>query len=274
MRSSDATPAIHDMLRNMQIHILNAQHTQCWPEWQEIDYVPTYNKLYFIVEGEGWLKIDGQEYYPSPGELYLMPAHTTQSYSAINERPFLKYWCHFSSATGGLDFFQWLEVPHCYRAFDQERMVHLFRELTHAHQESSLIARLREKSIVLEILALLLDQVPLRINGSRTIEMERLTVIQQYIESHLHEEMTLDGLAALLHLHPNYFIKYFKRHFGTSPLKYVSLKKLEKAKSLLKTTTWSIKEIAAHTGYEDANHFSKTFRREMGYSPSEYRVRI
>ncbi|MFD0710381.1 AraC family transcriptional regulator [Paenibacillus sp. GCM10027626] len=274
MNSIDAGSTIHDMIRNMQVHILTAQYTQCWPEWQDLNYVPAYNKLYYIVDGEGWLEIDGREYWPKPGQLFLMPAHTLQSYSAINDNAFRKYWCHFTAPAGELDFFQWLQMPHCYEGLDQEMMMRLFRQLTEAHREVSLTARLQEKALLLTILSQLLERATPRIHSKHTQEMERLTAIQHYIETHLHEEVTLESMAAHLHLHPNYFIKYFKKHFGLSPLKYVSRKKMEKAKQLLKTTSLSIKEIAAHIGFDDANHFSKTFRREIGYSPSEYRTRI
>jgi len=266
--------AISDIIRNMQVHVLNAQYTQCWPEWRELDYTPAYSKLYYIVEGEGWLKINGQPFWPTPGQLFLMPAHVEQSYSAISDRPFLKYWCHFTATAGDLDFFQWLDVPYCFDSLDQTKMTALFHELFLLHQEASIPARLKEKAILLDILSQLLTASPLLIHQNRTPEIERLTIIQQYIDSHLHDEVTLEGMAAHLHLHPNYFIKYFKKHFGISPLKYVIRKKMDKAKVLLKTTTLSIKEIGARTGFDDANHFSKTFRREIGYSPTEYRTNL
>ncbi|HAF99590.1 AraC family transcriptional regulator [Paenibacillus lactis] len=266
--------AIQQMLLNMQVQILEAKKTQCWPEWRELDYTVSYNKLYFILEGEGWVKIGKEELYPKPGQLILMPARTKQSYSTISDRPFLKYWCHFSAAVGDADVFSWLDVPRCYDLEQPLEMSHLFQELVDAHHTETVAARLKEKSVMLDILSRVFSDQEPQIHSHRTGDMERLNKVQQYVKDHLHEEITLEQMAGTLHLHPNYFIKYFKRHFGITPQKYLSVKRMERAKLLLRTTSLSIKEIADATGFESANYFSKTFRKEVGYSPSEYRNNI
>ncbi|WP_168118651.1 helix-turn-helix domain-containing protein [Paenibacillus sp. HB172176] len=273
MTRTQEDQAVQDMLLHMQVQIMAAHLTQCRSNWRDIDYTPAYNKLYFILNGEGWVKIGDTELYPKPGQLILLPAGVNQSYSTISDEPFLKYWCHFTAETGQTDVFQWLDVPSCYE-LDTARMTQLFKEMAEAHTESTIAARLREKSALLQILAEMMTDQPLHIQQEQSHDMERLTSIQQYVEQHLHTEVTLEDMAATLHLHPNYFSKYFKRHFGVSPLKYVSRKKMDHAKHLLRTTSQSVKEIALATGFEDANYFSKTFRREAGLSPSEYRMNI
>ncbi|GAB6926522.1 AraC family transcriptional regulator [Paenibacillus sp. JCM 10914] len=266
--------AIQQMLLNVGVQIYEAEKTQCWLDWKEFDYTLSYNKLYFILDGEGWLKIGDVEWYPTPGQLILMPARTKQSYSVISNRPYLKYWSHFSATVGDTDVFAWLDVPCCYTIADTDAMTKLFQELVDTHHTNSLAARLREKSIMLDILSRILDDSEPQIHSDKKEDMGRLHIVQQYIKDHLHEEITLEQLAGTVHLHPNYFIKYFKRHFGITPQKYLSFKRMERAKLLLRTTQSSIKEIADATGFESANYFSKTFRKEVGYSPSEYRNNI
>ncbi|WP_211749396.1 AraC family transcriptional regulator [Paenibacillus sp. Marseille-Q4541] len=263
--------AIEEMMLHMQVQVWDAKKTQCWPEWKEYDYTVSYNKIYYILGGEGWLKIGDLELYPTPGQLVLLPAGTKQSYSTISDRPFLKYWCHFSATVGDSDVFSWLDVPICYDAMDQEVLKMLFEDLTKSHNHHSVSARLKEKSVMFDLLSRILEhQIP-QIHPDKRGERSRLTAIQEYIRDHLHEEVTLEQMASVLHLHPNYFIKYFKKHFGVPPLKYLSLKRMEEAKLLLRTTSLSVKEIADATGFDTANYFSKTFRKEVGYSPSEYR---
>ncbi|WP_028559572.1 AraC family transcriptional regulator [Paenibacillus pinihumi] len=274
MNHNTGNMAIQQMVANMQVQVWDANKSQCWPEWQELDYTPAYNKFYYILDGEGWLKIGDYELWPTPGQLILMPAYMQQSYSTISDRPFLKYWCHFSATVGTSDVFQWLKVPYCFDDMDPDIMATLFGELVDAYKQSSVTARLKEKSVLLDLLSRIIEQEPLQIMQSKTDEMERLSAIQQYIDSHLHEEVTVESMAAVLHLHPNYFIKYFKRHFGIPPLRYINLKRMERAKFMLQTTSASIKEIALSLGFDDANYFSKTFRRETGYRPTEYRLRM
>lgn len=65
----------------------------------------------------------------------------------------------------------------------------------------------------------------------------------------------------------------FRRDFGTAPVDFARRLRLEKARSLLDNTDYSITRIAEMTGYLDAYYFSSTFRKLVGCTPSEYRRR-
>lgn len=271
MTSSKSEQAISDLLHHLQIDVTSVYRTQCTSNWQDLDYSPDYNKFYFILEGEGWIRVEDQQIYPRPGQLCFMPAYTNQGYSAISDKPFLKYWCHFTTRAGAFDLFQWIGVPYCIDIQDKERMSRLFEQLVEPQGNSALVTLIRQKAVMLELLATYLEHVPVRILQHRNEEINRLNIIHDYVDKHLHLSVSVDELAALLHLHPNYFIAYFKKHFGISPLKYVNRKRMEKAKTLLMTTSLSVKEIAALTGFADTNHFTKFFRKESGFSPTEFR---
>jgi AraC-like DNA-binding protein len=263
-----------DLLHSLQVHLVEAHYTHCPPEWRETDYIPAYNKFYFIREGEGWLKIDGKEYSPTAGQLCLMPAHVEQSFSAISANTYRKYWCHFTATVGELDLFQWLDVPKCMDIRNDERMLALFLELTELHNDSAFTARIREKAVLLEIIACFLTEADshIRVVPGRAGDITRLNMIEQFIEDHLSEPVTLEQIAKHVHLHPNYLVRYFNKHFAVSPLKYLNRKRMQKAKSLLGATSLSVKEVAERVGYPDTNHFAKAFRRENSRSPTEYRA--
>lgn len=265
--------ALTDLLHTLQIDVLDAHKTRVTANWQELDYVPEFNKLYFIVEGEGMLKAGTTELNPAPGDLCLLPAHMKQSYATIaGRRPFLKYWCHFTATIGPYDLFQWIGVPLSIPIEDREEMTALFKLLVSLHEHQSVIARLREKSIMLEIVARYLEHVPIAILQHRTEDLQRIQFIQTYIDNHMETSLKVEDMARAAHLHPNYFIAYFKKHFGVPPLKYVNRKRADKAKILLATTALSIKDIADQTGFKETNHFAKFFRKETGQSPTEYRL--
>ena len=261
-----------ELVNNLQIGVQVAHHTQCSPDWRNLDFVPEFNRLYFILEGEGWLKVDGRECYPKPGQLCLMPAHVRQSYSVVQGRPpFTKYWCHFTAGVGPFDLFQWINAPLCIDVPDPQRMQGLFAELVELHSHRSLVSLLREKAVMLEIASSFLEHIPVQVLQHRSEDMGRIRIIHNYVESHLHESLNVNDMASALHLHPNYFISYFKKHFGMPPLKYVNRKRMEKARQLLGSTSLSVKEIAERSGYPDTHYFAKSFRKETGLSPTEYR---
>ncbi|ASS65412.1 AraC family transcriptional regulator [Paenibacillus sp. RUD330] len=270
LRQEEST--LLELLGNLQIRVQVAHRTQCTADWRDLDYVPEFNRLYFIMDGEGWLKVDGRECFPKPGQLCLMPAFVKQSYSAVPDKPpFSKYWCHFNAGVGPFDLFQWIDAPLCIDAPDPQRMQRLFAELAELNARPSLVSLLREKAVMLEILSSFLESIPVQVLTHRSEEMQRIRIIQDYVESHLQDSLSINDLAASLHLHPNYFISYFKKHFGMPPAKYISRKRMDMARKLLASTSLSVKDVAERTGYPDTHYFAKCFRKETGLSPTEYR---
>lgn len=268
---ADDNKALNELLQTLQLNLLVVYFSQCSTRWGETDSIPSYNKLYFIRDGEGWIHIDGKDYYPKPGQLVLIPAGSKISFSAISDHPYLKYWCHFTSSIGPLDLFQWIDVPHVIDCKQPDLMIRLFQSLIELNENDSIHARLRERAVLLTMISEYLHDIPLEIRHDRNDEMDRLSEIQDYLENHLHTSIRVQQLAEQVHLHPNYFITYFKKHFGVTPIKYVNRKRVDKAKTLLLTTSLSIKEIANMIGMDEPNRFNKFFRKETGFSPSEYR---
>ncbi|MGD1817084.1 MAG: helix-turn-helix domain-containing protein [Pleomorphochaeta sp.] len=93
----------------------------------------------------------------------------------------------------------------------------------------------------------------------------------KYMRMHLFDTISLEELANYVSLNPIYFNRLFCKKMNFPPIKYFSLLKLEAARSLLATTSLSIKEIAAKLNYNSQFHFSKCFKDNTGFSPSIYR---
>jgi transcriptional regulator GlxA family with amidase domain len=70
------------------------------------------------------------------------------------------------------------------------------------------------------------------------------------------------------------FHRRFFDAYGTTPRKFVQLKRIEKAQRLLRTTARSVEQILALVGVSDVTSFRRVFRREIGYSPAEFRRRL
>lgn len=268
----DMDKYIQGVLTNLQVHVIVANYTHCWNDWRDLDYIPDYNKLYYICDGEGWLKIGGREYFPQPGQLFIMPQGVKQSYSAISPHPFTKYWCHFTAKVGEQNLFDMVQLPPFLDAPNSQVLKKLFESLITNSQSSNITAVLKTKAVLLEILAFYMDNTPLdQIYMSDSTPIDRLRHVVHYIETHLGENITVEQLANLAHFHPNYFIRLFKTHLGSSPLHYINRLKLEKAKLLMQSTSMNATEIASTVGFHDLFYFSNQFKKYTGFSPSEYK---
>lgn len=97
---------------------------------------------------------------------------------------------------------------------------------------------------------------------------------KKYIEVHLSREIPLEEVADLLGLNPSYFSQLFKQTTGETFVQYRIRRRMEKAKKLLEQPHYRITDISYEVGYADHPHFTKTFKKFTGLSPSEYRDRL
>ena len=93
-----------------------------------------------------------------------------------------------------------------------------------------------------------------------------------YMHAHLEDEITLDELANEVFLEKTYFLKRFKSVVGFTPMKYARLIKMDKAKELLTYSDKNITQISDMLGFKSVHHFSNSFSRDVGVSPTVYKV--
>lgn len=95
--------------------------------------------------------------------------------------------------------------------------------------------------------------------------------LKDYIKDHLSEKLTVEELAEIVHLHPQYVSRLFKQQTNYSLSEYIISERLEKSKKLLLQTEYTITEIAGHCGFSDSNYFTRVFKKHEGVPPSEFR---
>jgi AraC family transcriptional regulator len=101
----------------------------------------------------------------------------------------------------------------------------------------------------------------------------QLKRVQNYLDAHLCEEVSLASLANLLGLSTYYFCRAFKRSTGVPPYRWFTGRRMEHAARLLTETDWPIVQISAEVGYSDASAFASAFRQHQRFGPNEYRRR-
>jgi AraC family transcriptional regulator of arabinose operon len=263
---------IKSYLSNIQVTVSFAGFNNVDMDWKDLDYTPDYNKFYFICSGEGWLKIGDKEYFPKPGQMFLMPQGIKQSYSVINEKPFTKYWCHFTAKIGELNIFDIIKLPHFIQVNEGTELESIFNEFLTYHSSMELSASLMLKASMLRLISYYINNSAdqsINIPNSKTVE--KLNYIIQYIEKNITKNLTIEELAGMAYLHPNYFIRLFKKHFGTSPIHYMNKRRIEEAKRLLIYSDLTLTEICGMVGIADIYYLSKLFKDYTGISPSNYR---
>lgn len=91
------------------------------------------------------------------------------------------------------------------------------------------------------------------------------------IDGDLTADLSLKRLADMNKVSESYFSTLFKKETGKTLTVYVTEKRIEKAKTLLRTTNLQVQTVAQHCGILDIHYFSKMFKAKTGQTPKEYR---
>lgn len=95
----------------------------------------------------------------------------------------------------------------------------------------------------------------------------------EYIEeNYMRESLSLNEIAAAQEVSPNYFSAMFSQEMQMTFVEYVTQKRMEKAKRLLRETKMRSNEIAQAVGYKNPHYFSFVFKKTQGCTPREYRA--
>lgn len=95
--------------------------------------------------------------------------------------------------------------------------------------------------------------------------------IQEYIDQHFREALTLQDIGNTLHLSTYYLSHVFKEASGYSPMQYLLRRRIGEAQNLLLTTGLSMAQIAEQVGFETQNYFNAQFSKIVGMPPRKYR---
>lgn len=102
---------------------------------------------------------------------------------------------------------------------------------------------------------------------------EGINKVLEYLNIHFREKIKVDSLSKSSRMSRSNFLRVFKLMTGVSPLQYVLHLRINYACRELQETRRGITEIAYDSGFEDSNYFSRTFRKFIGMTPREYRLR-
>lgn len=102
-------------------------------------------------------------------------------------------------------------------------------------------------------------------------ENPHVKTAKQYMLSHISEDISLEEIAAEVHLAPNYLCSVFKKTTGKTVMQYLSEQRIDLAKRLILTQSDELYKISELCGFSDYNHFSHTFKKISGMSPMFYR---
>ena len=257
---------IDEDFNGLQIRIIEHGLLYGDTDWNHKEVVSPFNRLYFVIKGEGC--IENGEYHHNliPGNVYLIPAGTKYNY--IGMSAFIKLYFHFElQRLPGIDVFQSLG-----RAMSMPYDTEKTKRLIDLLEGGTLGDQMFFKGALNEILGRF--YIKMKEDGIAQMDLSgyyRQKESLYYIEKNLSAQLKIENMAKDMHVSYYSLSRNFKRDTCIGIKEYLEVMLLKKAKHLLLTTDLQLQEIANELQFCDPFYFSRFFRKYEKVPPREYR---
>lgn len=228
-------------------------------------------QLVVLVEGAMQVEVDGELRHVPPGHVTLLRPGGHENFTFSPDRKTHHTWCslrlHIVSAELRAACAQAAPVLPVTRRFEQLMELGLSMPLTAGTQAHGLI----------DALGLAVMQAYLftdaRQQRRATDEPDTLRRALAWVGQEGHERTDLPTMATAAGVSPTQLVNLFKRHLGTTPLRYVWETRTRRGAQLLRETGLTVGEVAFRCGFQTPFHFSRWIKQLYGVSPKELRAR-
>jgi len=233
----------------------------------------------YVVEGRGYLHVNGENYAATAGDVYILRKKTTHTYWSDAKYPWVKIFFNIrgSLAEKILDEYQLGDSGRV--VLGAEGLEQDFRDMLEDLMDSTVGQTERFDRATVNFLKIIIKLTNMqRAAGVHkddlmSVENEMNTLIE-YITMNPRRIVSNQELADVIFRSKDYIIKRFFANFGVTPYDYQIQQKIFSAKNMLANMNLSVKEIANSLGYDDQHYFSYMFKKRCGMSPTQYRKKI
>ena len=218
-----------------------------------------------------------RRYQSGPGTTFILPRGTIDELRWGGPTDRIVVAIHSNLLTGALDETNGrtdIEMTEHWNLTDRNIMAVLLAMTTDL-DEGSPSGRLYGDSLANALAVYLLTRyttrhyLPERYRGA--LPRHLLKRVLDHIEEHLAADISLTQLATVAGMSAHYFAELFRQSTGHAPYRYVLLRKIERAKQILRHPQRSVLDVALDVGFQNPSHFARTFRKFVGVSPSQFR---
>ncbi|MDO4615924.1 MAG: AraC family transcriptional regulator [Lachnospiraceae bacterium] len=235
-------------------------------------------ELLYVMKGAGVYIVDGRKYPIGEGNLIICNQGVVHGEPKLQSPNSLTSYC---CVLRGLCLPNMKENclveegknPVLYFSEDRDAVEHMFLALDtldQGNEETKTVCEILSDAILnLVYMRLCQRQEPNEL--THTNNEEFIQSIMDYMDEHYHEPITLQDLGDAFFISQYHLAHIFKDETGVSPMKYILYRKIGESQKLLMNTELSVGEIGFELGFNDNSHFSTTFKKYIGMTPSQYR---
>ncbi|MDY5231351.1 MAG: AraC family transcriptional regulator [Eubacteriales bacterium] len=262
LHESDKEPNVNSLLR------LERSTCILWdrPYWHE------QLEIMYFTEGNGLLMCGGTEYLVSPGNIYIVNCNELHYFSNSD---FTVNYC----ITIEPEFFKNIKIEHIVfesvirnDTFIQNCIIDAFKEFYQQEDNWDMAVMGKTYELMTYILRNY-KKYSLSKNKykTRNTKQQLMQNIIKYVSKNYNQRLTTASLAEAFHINEQYLCRIFKSETSQTVLNYINNLRVKSSLPLIKNTNEPISVIAQNVGFDDVNYFSRTFKKYIKMTPSEYR---
>lgn len=218
----------------------------------------------YVLSGKGCVIQNDERVTVEEGDAYILKTGEFHHYFADAKEPWKKIWFNVNGSLvrhllSDYGLYSVLKVP----AFGNAGYLpDIFRAI-----EKKPVNCANEVSVLLHRHIQALSSYV----GSQEVSHSQALSMKNFIEQNLTQPLNIENMVAHVHLSRSRALHLFKETYGITPYNYYLSQKMELAQTMLKCTALSVGEISEKLGFSDYHHFSGSFKKRNGISPSQYR---
>ena len=249
---------------NINLNILEINRTILNDSWKSKKVHSPYSRIYYIIDGEGYLKTEDGIITMKPGNLYFIPIGKVFDYGCNSSLE--KIFIHLNLLLDNkLDFFSSLDKIAVLPADNIEEICTLFKN-------RGIFSRIALKGLIYHDL--------LRVANS---SMKDYTIIPHskivsdaiaFINAHLSIKLNIREISDACFVSPSLLRKKFFEETNTSIGKYIDERITFEAEQMLSKGDLSIDLISERLGFCDRFYFTRRFKEQTGMTPGVYKKQL
>ena len=231
--------------------------------------------LFFIVlEGTGSLQYGDMEYALTKGDCVFIDCKKPYAHRS-SEQLWQLSWVHFYGPNMNNIYEKYVERGGhpCFHPKECGRYDKILKELYEIADSDAYIKDMQIFEKLTGLLTFLMEDSwnPHVSRRKTSTKAGTIQHVKDYLDSHYQEKILLDDLSERFFINKFYLTRSFKEQFGVPVNTYLLQNRITHAKQLLRFSELPIEVIGQKCGMQDANYFSRMFRKVEGVSPGEYR---
>ncbi|OUS35053.1 AraC family transcriptional regulator ['Osedax' symbiont bacterium Rs2_46_30_T18] len=247
----------------LRLNLIRSYRERTGQHWNYPAYRRPYNWLIHTFSGRGEVKLQNRSIALQPNSVVILPLNQLAHYRC--SEPMQLGSCAFTlQANSGLDVFELYNPPLKPIVIADKQLIE--QVINAGNSDSDYFSAV---AAMYQLLTPIIEQSEEKISLNKNYR--QLEKVIELVAANIHSPLSISDIAEFHGTSTAHFSRWFSAIVGVSPKKYIIGKRIDAACKLLLFSNHKIEAIAYKCGFEDPLYFSKSFKKSIGLTPSEYR---